>query len=180
MKTFYTHFPSPIGSLLLISDGISLVGLHTSRDKYKPKQEPAWVEDASAIPFPETTRQLREYFEGARKTFNVPLAPHGTDFQVRVWKELCNIPCGETISYAELARRIGNANASRAVGMANSRNPISIIVPCHRVIGANGSLTGYAGGLDRKQALLAHEANASGTRDEVRGAREGRNLRLFA
>ena len=180
MKTFYTHFPSPIGPLLMMSDGKALTGLHTSRDKYKPKQEPDWVEDASAMPFPETVRQLHEYFDSARRKFDIPLAPHGTEFQLRVWKQLCNIPCGETISYAELARRIGNVNASRAVGMANSRNPISIIVPCHRVIGADGSLTGYAGGLDRKQALLAHEAATAGKRGEGRGTSEGRNLRLFS
>lgn len=105
----------------------------------------------------EAVNQLKEYFNGKRQSFSLPLAPEGTEFQKQVWKELCNIPYGETISYKTLATRAGNVNASRAVGMANNRNPIGIIIPCHRVIGANGSLTGYAGGLDRKEWLLNHE-----------------------
>lgn len=101
--------------------------------------------------------QLREYFAGARRTFDLPLAPHGTAFQQRVWAALRAIPYGETRTYGELAAAIGSPNASRAVGMANHRNPISIVIPCHRVIGANGTLTGYAGGLEIKQKLLALE-----------------------
>lgn len=106
----------------------------------------------------EAARQLEEFFNRERRDFDLPISPSGTDFQMKVWKELCNIPYGETISYGELARRIGNPNASRAVGLANGANPISIIVPCHRVIGANGKLTGYGGGLPRKEKLLALEA----------------------
>ena len=162
MTTFYCLHPSPVGPLLLMSDGECLTGLHTENDKYKPRLQPAWVQDAAAAPFAAARRELDEYFEGRRHEFTLRLMPAGTAFQLRVWDRLCAIPYGETISYAELARRVGNPNASRAVGMANSRNPISIIVPCHRVIGSDSSLTGYAGGLDRKRALLEHEARARG------------------
>ena len=158
MNTFHTFFESPVGPLLLMSDGEALTGLHTESDKYRPKIRPDWVEDGDAAPFARVKAQLQDYFEGRLTEFDLPLNPQGTEFQVRVWKQLCGIRFGETISYAELARRIGNPKASRAVGMANSRNPISIIVPCHRVIGADNSLTGYAGGLDRKRALLELEA----------------------
>jgi len=106
----------------------------------------------------EVIRQLHAYFLGKLESFDVELAPEGTPFQQRVWKELLKIPYGETISYGELSRRIGNPNASRAVGLANGSNPIGIVVPCHRVIGANGTLTGYGGGLPRKKWLLEHEA----------------------
>ena len=171
MTTCYTTFESPLGPLLLMSDGQSLTGLHTDSDKHRPAMRPDWIRDDDAVPFSEVKAQLRAYFEGRLTEFDLPLAPQGTAFQLRVWQELRGIPCGETISYAELARRIGNPNASRAVGMANSRNPISIIVPCHRVIGADNSLTGYAGGLERKRMLLAHEAASAGKRDESAGAR---------
>ena len=106
---------------------------------------------------PEVARQLGEFFAGKRRTFDFPLAPKGTEFQKRVWAELVKIPFGETISYGELAKRVGNPNASRAVGRANATNPIALIVPCHRVIGTNGKLTGYAGGLDLKDKLLTWE-----------------------
>jgi len=102
-------------------------------------------------------KQIEDFFAGKRQSFDFPLAPKGTGFQKRVWEELCRIPFGETISYGELARRIGNPAASRAVGHANGQNPISLIVPCHRVIGSNGKLTGYGGGLDLKEKLLAWE-----------------------
>ncbi|MEQ1881801.1 MAG: methylated-DNA--[protein]-cysteine S-methyltransferase [Burkholderiales bacterium] len=157
MTTYFTHFSSPVGPLLLISDGKALTGLHTQSDKYRPIMKDDWVEDASVSPLPDVARQLRAYFNGELADFDLPLAPQGTAFQMQVWKELRNIPFGKTISYAELARRIGRPTASRAVGHANARNPISIIVPCHRVIGADNSLTGYAGGLERKQSLLVHE-----------------------
>ena len=112
---------------------------------------------AAAGPLREARRQLEEYFAGHRREFDLPLRLHGTQFQRRVWDVLTEIPYGVTWSYGQLAKRIDHPNASRAVGLANGRNPISILVPCHRVIGANGSLTGYGGGLDRKQWLLAHE-----------------------
>src|SRR5437764_2164915 len=111
---------------------------------------------------PEVARQLEEFFSGKRRSFDFPLAPEGTAFQKRVWKELCRIPFGETISYSELARRVGRPGAARAVGRANATNPIALIVPCHRVIGANGSLTGYGGGLDLKAKLLDWERSRSG------------------
>jgi len=169
MTTFCTTFESPVGPLLLMSDGQSLTGLHTDSDKHRPAMRPDWIENDAAAPFAEVQEQLRAYFEDRLTEFDLALAPQGTEFQLRVWRELCGIPYGETISYAELARRIGNSKASRAVGMANSHNPISIIVPCHRVIGADNSLTGYAGGLERKRMLLAHEAENAGTTDEGRG-----------
>ncbi len=173
MTTFHTTFDSPVGPLLLMSDGTSLTGLHTDNDKHRPAVQPDWVRDNSVAPFAQTIAQLRAYFDGALTEFDVPLAPQGTEFQATVWRELRNIPFGETISYAELARRIGRPGASRAVGHSNARNPISIIVPCHRVIGADKSLTGYAGGLDRKRALLAHEAENAGKRNDGQGMREG-------
>jgi methylated-DNA-[protein]-cysteine S-methyltransferase len=171
VTTLYCLHASPIGPLLLMSDGECLTGLHTENDKYKPRVQPDWVEDTAAKPFDQVRGELDEYFAGRRREFSLPLRPAGTAFQQRVWKLLCDIPFGQTISYGELARRVGNPNASRAVGTANSRNPISIVVPCHRVIGADNSLTGYAGGLDRKQALLEHEAQYA--RDGGEGARRG-------
>ena len=169
MTTWITIFESPVGPLLLMSDGTSLTGLHTDNDKHRPAMQPDWICDETAAPFAQVKAQLRGYFEGRLTEFDLPLAPLGTEFQLRVWQELRDIPYGETISYAELARRIGRPTASRAVGHSNARNPISIIVPCHRVIGADKSLTGYAGGLDRKRALLEHELQVQGleTRQSV-------------
>lgn len=152
---YTTCWESPIGTLLLTSNGEALTGLYMG--DYKPEPGSDWIADENASPFPEAKRQLTAYFAGALTEFDLPLAPEGTEFQKRVWEELKAIPYGATISYGELARRIGNPNASRAVGLANGRNPLSIIVPCHRVIGANGKLIGYGGGLPRKVALLALE-----------------------
>jgi methylated-DNA-[protein]-cysteine S-methyltransferase len=152
----YTHFDSPIGRLLLTTDGTALTGLYMEISRKAPSTE-GWVEDGTVAPLAETVRQLAEYFAGARRAFDLPMRLKGTAFQQRVWRELTEIPYGETWSYGQLAQRINKPSASRAVGLANGRNPISILVPCHRVIGANGSLTGYGGGLERKQWLLAHE-----------------------
>jgi methylated-DNA-[protein]-cysteine S-methyltransferase len=152
----FTHLESPIGRLLLTSDGTALTGLHMEPSR-KSQSTDGWVEDGAAAPLAAALRQLHEYFAGTRRSFELPLRLEGTVFQQRVWNALTEIPYGETWSYGQLARRIGNPNASRAVGLANGRNPISILVPCHRVIGADGSLTGYGGGLTRKQWLLAHE-----------------------
>ena len=149
--TYYTTIPSPIGELLLTSDGRSLTGLEMS-----PFTPPIRGQRDKS-PFEDIIGQLDEYFTGARKSFDVPLRASGTPFQLRVWAGLREIPYGRTISYGELARRIGNPRAMRAVGRANGSNPIAVIVPCHRVIGANGTLTGYGGGLDRKAKLLALE-----------------------
>jgi methylated-DNA-[protein]-cysteine S-methyltransferase len=120
-----------------------------------PRPDPGWREDAA--PLTETVRQLQAYFAGDLETFNLSLAPEGTPFQIEVWQRLRDIPYGQTISYGELARRIGNPKASRAVGLANGSNPIPIVIPCHRVIGSNGKLTGYGGGLPIKEKLLALE-----------------------
>lgn len=155
--TYYAYFDSPIQSLLLASDGASLTGLFMVEQKHGPEIGADWMEDQDAAPFAETKRQLTEYFAGTRREFDVPLLPQGTEFQRKVWTELQNIPYGATLSYGALAQKVGSPNASRAVGLANGRNPISIIVPCHRVVGANGKLTGYGGGLPRKAALLALE-----------------------
>lgn len=153
----HTYFDSPIGRLLLRSDGTALTGLHMNVAGRPVHGVEIGTEDAHAGPLPETVRQLNEYFLGKRREFDVPLLLAGTEFQRRVWQSLKEIPFGTTLSYGALAKRLDNPNASRAVGLANGRNPISILVPCHRVIGADGSLTGYGGGLDRKRWLLAHE-----------------------
>ncbi len=155
MNTF-TYLASPIGELLLTSDGKHLTGLYMEPSR-KSQSVRGWVNEPTNEPLAATVRQLTEYFAGTRRLFDLPLRLAGTAFQQRVWRELTEIPYGETWSYGQLAKRIGNPSASRAVGLANGRNPISILVPCHRVIGANGSLTGYGGGLERKQWLLAHE-----------------------
>jgi methylated-DNA-[protein]-cysteine S-methyltransferase len=162
MKIWMTTFASPLGPLLLMSNGELLVGVHTDTDKHRPAIQPDWIFDDTVAPFAQTIAQLRAYFDGNLTEFSLPLAAQGSTFQMIVWRELRNIPYGKTISYAELARRIARPTAARAVGHANARNPISIIVPCHRVIGADHSLTGYAGGLDRKQALLALESRTLG------------------
>jgi methylated-DNA-[protein]-cysteine S-methyltransferase len=155
MSSFFTYLSSPIGSLLLVADN-SALGEITFPKNGSPASPPAGgIEDASA--FAEPIRQLRAYFAGELEAFDLPLAPQGTPFQQKVWEELCKIPYGETTSYGELAKRIGNPNASRAVGLANGSNPIPIIIPCHRVIGSNGKLTGYGGGLPIKEKLLALE-----------------------
>jgi methylated-DNA-[protein]-cysteine S-methyltransferase len=156
--TYYTCIESPIDPILLTSDGTSLTGVYMNVPKKNPRIGEDWVRSDDAAPFPEARRQLALYFEGRLTQFNLPLAVTGTPFQQQVWDELQAIPYGVTLSYGEVARRIGMPSASRAVGMANGRNPIGIIVPCHRVIGANGKLTGYGGGLPRKEALLAFEA----------------------
>ena len=153
----YVTVDSPIGRLLLQTDGDSLTGLYMDVPDRPISGMNDRREDANVGPLPEAVRQLGEYFAGNRREFALPLRMHGTEFQLRVWRALTEIPYGETRSYGELAKRIGNPNASRAVGLANGRNPVSILVPCHRVIGAEGSLTGYGGGLPRKQWLLAHE-----------------------
>lgn len=152
---FFTYLTSPIGSLRLAADNNALREIAFPKNGAPAPPQPDWREDASA--FAQPIRQLRAYFAGDLETFNLPLAPQGTPFQQKVWNELLNIPYGETISYGELAKRIGNPNASRAVGLANGSNPIPIIIPCHRVIGSNGKLTGYGGGLPIKEKLLALE-----------------------
>ncbi|HEV7138991.1 MAG TPA: methylated-DNA--[protein]-cysteine S-methyltransferase [Steroidobacteraceae bacterium] len=156
--TMYWHeIDSPIGRLLLAGDGGSLIHLGFQSGPRPQVPGGDWVADAA--PFRAAIGQLGEYFAGRRQSFDLPLAPRGTEFQRRVWRALTEIPYGTTISYGELARRIGNPSASRAVGLANGANPVPIVVPCHRVIGANGSLTGFGGGLPIKHKLLALEGS---------------------
>ena len=156
--TYYDTMQSPIGELMLVSDGKALTGLYMANQKHAAGRAKA-IRNEEMLKHPRT--QLQAYFAAELRDFELPLAAEGTPFQQRVWRALCDIPYGETISYGELARRIGQPKASRAVGLANGQNPISIVVPCHRVIGANGSLTGYGGGLARKRWLLAHESKGS-------------------
>ena len=156
--TTYRRIDTPIGVMLLSGRDGALAGLHLADHERGPSPHPDWVESPDA--FPEVCRQLEGYFAGRRTTFDVKLDLSGTPFQLTVWAALRDIPYGETIGYGELARRIGRPSASRAVGAANGRNPVSIIVPCHRVIGADGTLTGYGWGTDRKAWLLRHEGVA--------------------
>lgn len=159
---FYSLLASPIGELLLTSDGDSLtrVSMPLERGKPAPEPKPSWRRDDAASALRQARDQLRAYFAGELFVFDLPLSMAGTPFQRRVWQGLLEVPFGATWSYAELARHVGHPGASRAVGAANGRNPIAIIVPCHRVIGANGTLTGYGGGLERKKWLLDHETGA--------------------
>jgi methylated-DNA-[protein]-cysteine S-methyltransferase len=157
-RLLYTAFESPIGELLAVGDGRSLHGLHMQEGRTALAVSPDWEEDPN--PFAAVRSELDEYFAGRRQNFDLRLMMAGSAFQRRVWSELRRIPYGEAISYGELARRIGIPSASRAVGTANRLNPIAVIVPCHRVIGADGSLTGYGGGLERKRFLLDLEAGA--------------------
>lgn len=153
--TTWTTVDSPIGPLRLVGrDGV-LIGLHLAAHEKCPPTDPAWIDDEA--PFKDVAQQLDEYFAGTRTDFDVEVDLAGTPFQQDVWRALQAIPYGETISYAELARRIERPAAVRAVGSANGRNPVSIIVPCHRVIGADGSLTGYGWGTTNKAWLLDHE-----------------------
>jgi len=155
----FRFIDSPIGTLTLSSDGAALTGLHMGTSRKRPDPD-GWIEDATHPLLEETARQLGQYFRGQRRSFDLPLQLHGTEFQRRVWTLLTRIPFGETRTYGELARQLGNPGACRAVGLANGRNPIAVIVPCHRVIGADGSLTGFGGGLPRKEWLLSHEGLA--------------------
>lgn len=153
---FYTTVESPVGPLLLAGDADALRLVSFERSKHAPPPPADWKEDRA--PFAEVIRQLQAYFRSELKEFDVPLAMEGTEFQLRVWNALRGIPYGETISYLQLAERIGNPKAVRAVGLANGSNPIPIIVPCHRVIGSDGGLTGFGGGISTKKKLLELES----------------------
>lgn len=153
----YRRIPTPLGPLFATAVGGSLTGLYYEGGRHAPRISPTWVEDPEWGPLAECARQLADYFAGKRRRFDLPLAPGGTPFQMRVWREIARIPYGETISYAELARRAGAPGAARAAGAATGRNPLSIVVPCHRVVASGGGLTGYAGGLERKTRLLEIE-----------------------
>lgn len=149
MNLFTRYYLSPLGCLQLTAENEAVIGV-----EFVSTPAPN-VGDSPVLEL--CQRQLEAYFAGTLTEFTIPLSVSGTDFQIRVWRELQRIPFGSTLSYGGLAQRIGNPKASRAVGGANNRNPIAIIIPCHRVIGVRGELTGYAGGLDRKEALLEHE-----------------------
>jgi len=153
---YYTELQSPVGALRLESNGSGLCAIQFLAGRRAAKPSPGAMRSDAA--FGEAIRQLQAYFRGERKDFQLPLALVGTAFQLRVWQRLREIPYGETISYGQLAREIGQPQASRAVGLANGSNPIPIIIPCHRVIGSNGKLTGYGGGLPIKEKLLAFES----------------------
>ena len=153
----YTYLETPIGTLLIAGDEKAVRRIDFPKEGKARAAQADWTESKRG-PVGDAVKQLREYFAGKRAAFDLPLAPEGTEFQMTVWRNLQDIPYGETISYGELAKRVGNPKASRAVGAANGQNPIPIVIPCHRVIGANGKLTGFGGGLPTKEKLLALEA----------------------
>jgi methylated-DNA-[protein]-cysteine S-methyltransferase len=155
MAHSYTILKSPLGDIVLTANDKGLNGVYTPEHPFYPRAKKGV---RNPQPFKEAVRQLNEYFQGKRTGFNLPLAVEGTAFQTRVWKALRKIQYGKTKSYGEIAKLLKAPSASRAVGMANSKNPVCIIVPCHRVIGASGKLTGYAGGVKAKQWLIEHEA----------------------
>jgi len=156
----YDTFEGPQGSMLLVANDRGLAGVYFDRQKHHPKRQADWKKDPHHRVLRQAKRELAEYFAGKRKRFEVALSPNGTPFQRSVWRAISTVGFGETITYGELARRAGHPGSARAAGAATGRNPIGIIVPCHRIVGSNGSLTGYAGGLAKKRALLELEARA--------------------
>lgn len=163
----YCYYDSPIGRMLLVGTEAELEELYFPNGTAKKTVSQEWTEDESV--FTEPLRQLNEYFAGKRQEFNLAIAPQGTPFQQQVWRELCKIPFGETASYQTIAERLGKPKACRAVGMANGKNPLPIIIPCHRIIGKDGSLTGFGGGLAVKRQLLDLERGADAVNDAVNG-----------
>jgi methylated-DNA-[protein]-cysteine S-methyltransferase len=153
-----TAYESPIGELVLVGDGDALAAIHLPNRPPSPERRAGWTEDAAALAH--AVGQLDEYFGGRRTEFDLPLRQAGTPFERAVWERVAAIPYGETASYGEIARALGRPDRARAVGAANGRNPLPIVVPCHRVIGSDGSLVGYGGGLERKRALLDLERSA--------------------
>jgi len=160
----HTVVNSPVGPLTLVAADGALAGLYMDEQRHRPEPETLGEPDTGRARdlFAEVSSQLEQYFDGDRTEFDLTLALDGTAFQRRVWAALQDIPYGQTLSYGQLADQIGQPSAARAVGLANGKNPIGIIVPCHRVVGADGSLTGYGGGIERKHYLLAHERRVSG------------------
>lgn len=163
MMLFYKEIQSPVGKLKLVASSNALVAVLWEREHPKRVRLDTVTLDPQQPILLETERQLKEYFSGARIQFDLPLQPKGSEFQKKVWQTLRAIPFGQTRSYLDLAKAVGSSRAVRAVGAANGRNPLSIIVPCHRVVGIDGSLTGFAGGLETKAALLALEARSIGS-----------------
>jgi methylated-DNA-[protein]-cysteine S-methyltransferase len=161
MTHYYTYIKTLQGNILLISDGNVLTGLYFENQKHMPPIDSCWQQNVTLTLFSRVETQLAEYFQGRRQTFEIPYSlKTGTGFQQKVWGALSEIPCGNVLSYRQLAEHIGAPKSIRAVASATGRNPISLIIPCHRIIGSDGSLVGYAGGLERKQALLEIEKNA--------------------
>lgn len=156
-QRFFSVISTPVGKMLLVSDGSSLVELHLPANAPFEKTIGGYTRDNRMLH--PVAEQIAAYFAGELRVFTVTLAPAGTDFQLSVWNALCDVAYGATATYGDIAKAVGRPKAPRAVGMANHVNPIALIVPCHRVIGANGSLTGYGGGLDLKSALLSHESS---------------------
>jgi methylated-DNA-[protein]-cysteine S-methyltransferase len=156
----FDFYESPMGRMMIVANDRELSGLYFVDQKYYREVENDWLRDPLHTVVRDTKREMGEYFAGQRRQFDLPLAAEGTPFQARVWKAISSVKYGTTITYLELARRAGHPDAIRAVGTATGRNPITIIVPCHRIIGSDGSLTGYAGGLERKRALQELEIGA--------------------
>jgi methylated-DNA-[protein]-cysteine S-methyltransferase len=154
----YDTYDSPHGRMLLVAGDDGLAGVYFDGQKYHPELAPGWRRDADHAVLAQAKRELAEYFALGRKTFDTPLAPEGTPFQKSVWRAISSVAFGDTITYNALARRAGCPGSARAAGAATGRNPLTILVPCHRIVGSNGDLTGYAGGLARKRALLALES----------------------
>ena len=160
---YYDRFDSPQGGMLLVASDQGLAGVYFDRQKHHPKKQADWKRKSGHKLLRQAKRELGEYFAGKRKRFKVPLAPDGTPFQRAVWKAISTVGFSETITYGELARRARHPGSARAAGAATGRNPLGIVVPCHRILGSNGRLTGYAGGLQRKRALLALEGAGQNT-----------------
>lgn len=154
-EVYYSHYTSPVGQLMLVGDGASLLALRFDKGGDSIRPQPDWLRRNAA--FSSVKQQLDAYFAGELTRFSLSLSPQGTDFQCRVWQALQDIPYGATCSYLDIANTLADRNATRAIGAANGKNPIPIIIPCHRVIGRDGSLTGFGGGLERKRFLLALE-----------------------
>ena len=171
----YSTTDGPLGAMLLTSDGAALTGLYFHDQRYAPQRDRAWTRRDDLPVFAQARAWLHAYFAGRPLPADPPLAPAGTPFQCAVWQHIARIPRGETLTYAELAKRAGNSAAVRAAGAATGRNPISLIIPCHRVVGSDGSLTGYAGGLERKRWLLALESGSDGLA-ELRAANRAAHL----
>jgi len=157
---YYDYYHSPHGHMLLVADDAALTGAYFTGQKYHPRIEEGWVRDARHRLLRQAKRELAEYFDGTRKRFAVKIDPRGTLFQLAVWKAIMGVAFAKTIPYGELARRAGHPGSARAAGGATGHNPISVIIPCHRIVGSNGALIGYAGGLTKKRAFLALEGRS--------------------
>lgn len=175
---YRTRHDSPLGELLLVANEFALTGVWFDAQKHFPVRLAEHSVEAATPLLDQARRELDEYFAGRRRSFTLPCAPEGSAFQRAVWRAIAAVPYGELISYAELARRAGHPASPRAAGAATGRNPLGIVVPCHRIVGSDGSLTGYAGGLDRKRALLALEHSLPAPRAARRGA-DDRTAALF-